>query len=154
MSCDELTGNGESEGGDPNALDVPITTTDATPQTVVLARHPVDGAAASVELDIRGAQTGPAAADRGDRGGWFKAWIQSSRSAGGTNFLITGLIGPTGYEDPAGVPWTTVGVPVGWAFIGIAIVGTDLVITFNGAAGQTIQWRLRGPRSFAGGATP
>lgn len=157
MSCCELQSNGADTGGvggDPDALSADVTTTDGAAQQVVLAQLPADGAAASVEFKISGSQTGPAAADAGDRGGWFHAWVQAARNSIGTNFLITGLIGPSGYTDILFVPWTTIGVPAGWAFIGVAIAGTSLVLNFNGAAGQTIAWRIRGHRSFAGGATP
>lgn len=151
--CCAPSSNGDSGGGDPNELSFDRETTDAAAQQVTLARMPVDGSAATVELYIAGSQTGPAAGDRGDRGGWFKAWVSCARSSTGVGFLITGTIGPTGYTDLVAAPWTTPGIPIGWAFIGVAIAGNDLVLNFNGAAGQTIQWKIRGHRAFSGGAT-
>ncbi len=154
MTC-APTSNGQAPGGgDPDAFSLDVTTTDATVQTAVLAQLPNDGAAATIELDIAGFQTGPAAADAGDRGGWFHVWVNVARNSIGTNFLIVGVIGPSGYTDIATAPWNTVAPPAGWNLIGLAIVGTSLVLNFNAAAGQTVQWRLRAHRSFAGGATP
>lgn len=157
MSCCEFESNGDAsapdEGGG-GAFSEDAETTDGSAQQTVLAQLPVDGAGVKIELDVWAQQVGPLAADAGDRAGWFHCFILASRNSVGINFLFGVTIGPTGYTNVATLPWTAVAVPAGWNLIGVAVVGSSIVLNYNAAAGQTVEWRLRASRSFTGGATP
>jgi hypothetical protein len=124
------------------------TTTDATTQTLTIANLPIVGAGVYWYLSIRGQET------NGQRGARFNYWADASRNAVGTNGVVLGTVGPTGYTDVATPPWTTIAVPVGWGFTAINIVGNQTQFQFNGAVAQTVQWKTIVQRIFMSGATP
>lgn len=144
-----LVGGAPVGGGFPSTLIAgPIVTTDATVQTAVIANFPVVGGGVYYRAVLRGQQT------NGQRGFRADFWCDASRNAIGTNGLQTGNIGPTGYTDAALAPWNTVGVPAGWAVNTLNIVGNQIQVQWNGAAGQTVEWWLVAERIFLSGATP
>lgn len=124
------------------------TTTDGAVQTLVLANYPVIGAGGFFYGTCMGVQ------DDGVRGARVTFWLDGARNAIAFAAAQNGNIGPTGYTDAAAQPWTTVGVPVGWAFATVNIVGNQQQFQFNAAAGQTVRWTTVVQRILVGGATP
>lgn len=127
-----------------------IITTDATVQTVVLGRLPVDGAQVHINVETIAEQS------NGQRGAWSLNNATAARNVNGSNSTqhITLL---QSYTDVVTPPWTTVAagaMPAGWAFVAPTVAGTDFQIQFNGAAGQTISWRIYGSVVLQRGATP
>jgi len=125
-----------------------IETVGAVVTTVVLARLVVVGASAHVNIETIGQQ------DNAENGAWSLNNASAARNAIGSNAnqFITIL---SSYTDAAAPPWTTVAAgawPAGWAFVAPAVVGTDFQIQFNGAAGQTIRWRVYGSLVLQWGA--
>jgi hypothetical protein len=117
-------------------------------QTLVVANLNAAGDGVYYYGHVRAQQT------NGERGMRFNFWVDASRNAVGSGILTTGTVGPTGYTDVAAVPWTTVGVPVGWGITEANLVGNQVQVLFNGAAGQTVQWKLVFTRLLMNGATP
>lgn len=122
-------------------------TVDATVQTQNVAVLAAVGAAIKFHVSLQGVQ------DNGQRG-LVVEWIgNAARNAIGNGFGTPVAIGPTGFTDAAAVPWTTIGVPAGWAAV-VAFVGTTLQVQFNAAAGQNVNWQLdQLERYLLGGAT-
>lgn len=147
MSCCEAQSNGRASGSALDVLTYDRTTTDASAQTVRVATLPAIGDAVFWYLSLRGDQT------NGQRGMRFNYWADASLNAIGLNGLVTGTIGPTGFTDIATPPWTTIGVPASWAINAINIAGNDVQFQWNGAAGQTVRWRVQIERILIGGAS-
>lgn len=126
-----------------------IITTDASVVTVVLAQLPIDGAQAHVNLETIAERS------NGQAGAWSLNNATAARNVNGSNAAqhITIL---QSYTDIVTPPWTTVAagaMPAGWAFVAPAVVGTTFQLQFNGAAGQTISWRVEGTLVLQRGAT-
>lgn len=154
--CPSPLSNGQppAAGGSELAFDVEITTTDGAVQTVTLAQLPVAGAAAHANLELVGQQDNPAGQE-GQRGAWTLQNASAARnSVGSGSFPHIAL--QAGYTDIATPAWTTGGAawPAGWGFTQPGVVGNAFVMTFNGAAGQRVRWRLFGTVVLENGATP
>lgn len=152
MSCCEVLSLGRaSDGGGADGWEPffgEVTTTDATPQVIVVANLPVVGAGVYYFGSARGQETS------GERGFRFNFWCDVSRNAIGTGGLNLGVVGPTGYTDAGLVPWSTIAVPVGWGWAHMNIVGDQVQNIFFGAAAQTVEWRWQIDRLLLAGATP
>lgn len=110
------------------------TTVDATPVVIPIGTLGVVGAAITFRIRLDGQQ------DNGERGLYFAPEGDAARSAVGSGIGTPIFIGPVGYTDAVFVPWTTLGVPVGWTAT-LAVVATVLQLSFNAAALQTVHWR-------------
>lgn len=127
----------------------PIVTTDATVETIIVANLNAPGDGVFYRLTVRAQE------DNGERAMRANFWVDASRNVAGTNGLTSGNIGPNGYTDvPPSMPWTTIGVPAGWNFNPLDIVGDQVRVQLQGPVGQTIQWRVVIERLLMWGATP
>lgn len=124
-----------------------ITTSDDGVETRDIVTLPGNGAGMFGYGSVKAAQ------DNGENGMRFNFWIDFDRNSAGSNALITGTVGPTGFTDVALPPWNNVGVPAGWAFNALNLSGTILQAQFNGAAGQNVNWRIVYNICLVGGAT-
>lgn len=152
MSCCEFDSNGDGGGGgESSSADIVEgsleVTGDAT-QTIVIANLPVVGAGVFYGGTISARQS------NGQRGFRFTFWTDAARNAVGSGILTQGTIGPSGYTDVAAVPYTTPGVPVGYAVVEANLVGNQVQVLFGGPAGQTVRWGWLFERILMGGATP
>jgi hypothetical protein len=116
------------------AIHIDVTSVGAGVQTITLGTNAAVGTAISFRVRLMGVQ------NNGERGLYFAPEGTGARNAIGNGLGTPILIGTTGYTDAAAVPWTTIGVPAGWAAT-LAFVVNVLTLSFNGAAGQTVIWR-------------
>lgn len=125
-----------SNGGPASAT---ITTTDAVPVFVTWASLPAAGAAINFYAIFTGQQsTGERSLFRHTQAGYARA------AAGENSIAPVAAVVTSGYEDPGGVPWNTlVANPVGWGGgVNFLPGGNIIQVAFNGAAGQTIDWKV------------
>lgn len=129
--------------------DLGRTVVGAAVQAVSLGTLPAAGAA--VTFQVRLTMTRQDAA--GQMGAYFAPEGDGARNATGSGFVTAILIGPTGYTDAVAVPWTTIaGLPVGWG-TGVALVGANLQLQWNAAAGETVESAGYAESWYKGGAT-
>lgn len=159
MHCNPCTGVGPNgapgTGSGSGDFTVTRTTTDGAAQTVVIATLPIVGASAFWDGTMN-ARLVAGGGGTGTSGAWALNVTRADVNAIGVGAGPLIAVGPTFYTTAVAVPWTgaAAGMPVGWGYVAPAIVGIQLVIGFNGAAGQTIEWVFSGRRFLSGGATP
>lgn len=117
--------------------EIETTTSGAGVQTRDIAELPAVGAGVLFQIRLSGTRID--AADEGEAGLYFAPEGAGDRNATGVGVGTPILIGPTGFVDAVLVPWTTIAVPAGWAAT-VAFAGNVLQLTFNGAAGEDVEW--------------
>lgn len=149
MSCCAVARNGRTSASDAlRTFGINRTTTDGALQSLRIGALPVIGAGLHVYATFFGTQDG------GQRQYRFNFWWDAARNAVGAGDLVSGTIA-NGYTDPAALPYTTPGnPPIGWTVPALVIAANIVSVTWSGAAGQVVRWRVSGTRSFVGGATP
>lgn len=156
-TCSPVIDGAPSGGGViSDRLIITRTTTDGAAQTLVIGSLPVVGASIFWEGTLN-ARLVAGGAGAGTAGAYVLNATRADRNAIGSGAFNVLGVGPTSYVDAALVPWSTVAfgaMPAGWAYAAPAVVANQLVIAFNGAAGQTIEWVFSAHRRLSGGATP
>lgn len=155
MGCCDVQQNGRTATSESSStVSQTITTTDGAAQTFTIGNLPVIGASIFWDgtMNARLVSGGGGAATSG---AWALNVTRADRNAIGSGAGGLIAVGPTFYTTAVAVPWTgaAAGMPAGWVYAAPAIVGNALVIAFNGAAGQTIEWNFNGRRILSGGAT-
>lgn len=117
-------------------------------QTIDVGQLPAAGAAVAFQIRLTMTRLDLA----GQMGSFFAPEGDGARNATGLGFATPIFIGPTGYTDAAAVPWTTLGLPAGWA-MGVAFAGAILQLQWNAAAGQTVESAGYAHSWYKGGAT-
>lgn len=115
-------------------INIDVLTVDATAQTINIGTLAAVGAGLTFVVVIEGTQS------NGQRGLYLERHGNAARNAIGSNLVTPVAIGSTGYTDAALPPWSTIGVPAGWA-AQVALAGNVLQLQWNGAAGQNVRWR-------------
>lgn len=118
-------------------------TTNATPVVLQWANLAVVGAGVWFNAIIIGL-----AAD-GQRGFFRRQEGHAARSVNGPGVRSMTSV-QNGYTNTTGLPWATVGVPVGWAADAASLSGNLLRYTITGVAAMNINWSvnidfMRGP---------
>jgi hypothetical protein len=114
----------------------PAQTTDGTAQTFNVGTLAAVGASILFDVVLMGTKTNA-------QEGLYARWMgQAARNATASGIGLILVAGPTGFTDPAAAPYTAApAVPAGWA-ANIALAGTIVQLQYNGAAGDTIDWRI------------